>query len=144
MLYCIGAVIVDTRPFSAEEMGHSVSATWAEKAVMGTMPPSEFMGAEAETMTLSGTLLPYKLGGLTALETLKGYVGAGAVVPVMRGDGARLGNFALVSISETHKHLQRQGVGFVVSYSLSLKMMPGSGLGRMQTIEGLLSLFDAF
>ncbi|WP_319568388.1 phage tail protein [Cohaesibacter marisflavi] len=143
MLYIIGAVTVDTFPFSAEQVERSYSATWAEKAVMGRMPPSEFMGEGPESLSLSGKLLPFKLGGMTQLEALKSYMSAGTVVPVMRGDGARLGNFAVTAISESHDHLQKNGVGFVVSYRLSLKKMAGSGVGSLLTVEGLLSLFSS-
>ncbi|SNY94048.1 hypothetical protein SAMN04515647_4373 [Cohaesibacter sp. ES.047] len=138
----IGAVSVDTKPFPADSFSRSSTATWAEKAVMGTLPPSEFMGEGPESLSLSGKLLPYKLGGLSELDTLRSYLKKGEVVPVMRGDGVRLGTYALTDISEKHDHLQREGVGFVIGYSLSLKKMPETGAGQQQTVDGLLSLFE--
>ena len=143
MFYMIGAVQVDTAPFSADQVSRSFSASWAEKPVIGTMPPSEFMGEGGESFTLTGKLLPYKIGGLSELDALKAYLSKGTVVPVMRGDGTRLGNFAILSIEETHNHIMGPGIGFVIGHSVKLRRQPGTTSGGLSTIEGLLSLFDS-
>lgn len=142
MLFMLGALTIDTRPFSANKVSHSAGADWAEKPVMNALPPSEFTGEGADTLTISGQLLPYKLGGLTQLDAAHQLRKKGTVVPVMRGDGERLGNYAITSITEDHTHLQAEGVGFVVMYSISLKKMPGSTNGQQHTVESLLNLFD--
>lgn len=142
MLYMVGSVEIDTRPFPADKVSLSASSSWAEKAVIGAAPPSEFMGEGPETLSITGKLFPFKLGGLSELQVLKGYMRQGQVVPVMRGDGARLGSYAITSISDNHSLLQNGGVGFVVGYTLSLKKLPAVAGGQASTIEGLLSLFD--
>ncbi|MEJ8474441.1 phage tail protein [Roseibium algae] len=142
MLYMLGTVEIDTRPFSADDVQRNGTADLVKKPVIGGMAPSEFTGDGGETLTISGQLLPSKIGGLTELEALQEMRRQGARFPVMRGDGARLGTFAIAAISESHKTLLRDGVGFVVSYSIQMQRVQQDQGGRRQTVQGLLSLFN--
>lgn len=144
MLYQVGPVTVDTFPFSADEMSRSGLADLPAKPVMGTRPPREFMGPGEDKVTLSGQLLPSKIGGLTELAALQSLRDAGTQVPVMRGDGTMLGWYAISGISERHTDLLRDGVGFRVRYTLDLVRVGGepsrsSGSG---IVGMLLSLFE--
>lgn len=143
MLYMIGTLTLDTRPFSADEMDRTSSADLAQKAVIGGLAPSEFMGEGSEEITLSGRLLPTKIGGLTELEIAHEMRRRGARVPLMRGDGVRLGTYAIVSMEERHRDLTRSGVGFTIRYSVTLRKVPPDTGSGQQVVAGLLSLFAA-
>lgn len=143
MLYMIGTLSFDTRPFNADSMDRSATADLAEKPVIGGLAPSEFMGEGNDKITLSGLLLPSKIGGLTELEIADQMRKAGARVPVMRGDGKRIGTFSIIKLGEKHTKLMRDGVGFSVSYSIKLKKVQADRDGAIAVISGLLSLFDA-
>lgn len=143
MLYMIGTLSFDTRPFNADEFERTATADLAEKPVIGGFAPSEFMGEGEDQITLSGQLLPSKIGGLTEIEVADTMRKAGARVPVMRGDGKRLGTYSIINIREKHKHLLRNGVGFTVNYSIKLKKVQADRDGAGSVISGLLSLFDA-
>lgn len=141
-LYVLGGVVMDTRPFNADKFERRASADLVQKAVMGGLQPSEFMGEGEESLTLSGQLLPFKTGGLTELDVLDEMRRTGARFPVMRGDGKRLGTYAITDISERHRELMRDGVGFVVKYSVSLRKVQASYDGGA-VIAALLSIFQA-
>ncbi|MEP2724446.1 MAG: phage tail protein [Roseibium sp.] len=143
MLYMLGAVTVDTAPFSADDFSRSASADFAEKPVIGSLKPSEFMGEGQEQLSLSGQLLPSRIGGLTELETLDEMRRKGARFPVLRGDGTRLGTYALTQISEDHSSLMRDGVGFIIRYRLQMRKVQSDDGSGQQTVSGILSLFDA-
>lgn len=143
MLYMLGTLTLDTRPFNADAMDRQATADLAAKPVIGGLEPSEFMGEGLDEITLSGQLLPAKIGGLTELEAAHQMRRTGARFPVMRGDGTRLGWFAISRITERHADLLRSGVGFTVQYDIVMKKVrqdAGAGAG---VISGLLSLFDA-
>lgn len=141
MLYQIGSQTLDTRPFNADEMTRSASADFAAKALIGTLPGREFMGEGDDKLTLSGQILPFKVGGLTELEVLHGFRQSGQRLPVMRGDGKMFGWFAIESISESHRDLMKDGVGFRVMHTISLIKVGPEGASP-NIISGLLSLFD--
>ncbi|MDX6806300.1 phage tail protein [Terrihabitans rhizophilus] len=141
-LYQLGAVTIDTRPFNAEGADRDASADFAVKPLIGSMPGREFMGEGDDELKITGQLLPSKVGGLSELEALHGFRRGGQRLPVMRGDGRMLGWFVITSISERHTDLNRDGVGFLVGYTIS--MFRTSPEGASPAIIGsLLSLFGA-
>ncbi|WP_274626586.1 phage tail protein [Arvimicrobium flavum] len=143
MLYMIGTLALDTRPFGVNEMSRDADASIVAKPLFGAAPAKEFTGEGEDDITLSGQLLPTKIGGLTELEILHEMRRSGTQFPLMRGDGWRPGWYAITKISERHKDLGRDGVGFTVQCSISMtKVEPSVGAGQ-QIISGLLSLFGA-
>ncbi|MBP1852108.1 phage tail protein [Rhizobium halophytocola] len=142
MLYSIGALTIDTQPFSVTDVQRSARADFAAKALIGAMPSREFMGEGDDTLTLSGQLLPYRLGGLTELEMAHGLRQSGQRLPVLRGDGKRLGWFVIDSISENHRDIMRDGVGFTVAHEISLVKVSPEGAST-SVISTILSLFGA-
>lgn len=141
MLYMFGALTFDTVPFSADSVDRSASADIVKKAVIGGFQPREFMGEGDDTITISGRLLPTKTGGLTSLELAHSLRRSGARAPLIRGDGIRLGWFAISAISERHSEILWNGVGGVIDYQITFEPVqstPGDGLS---VISGLLSLF---
>lgn len=141
MLYQIGPVTMDTRPFNADKFSRSAGADIAKKPTIGGLKPKEFMGEGDETITISGKLLPTKIGGLTELGTIDGLRVAGTALPVVRGDGRSLGWYMIESVRETHKDLGANGIGFVVSYSITLtKSQPNNT--SFEIVNAILSIFD--
>lgn len=140
MLYQIGTITLDTRPFNADKMTRSSGASLPAKAVMGSLQRREFTGEGDDKIQLSGQLLPLHLGGLNELELAHGYRRAGQRIPVMRGDGKMMGWFAIESISEEHTNLYRDGVGMTVKYTISLVR---TQVGTANIVQSLLSLFNA-
>lgn len=147
MLFQIGPLTLDTRPFSAESFGRSAGADRAVKAVMGGIQPREKMGEGDDTITISGQLLPMRLGGLTELDLAYSLAEAATPLPVMRGDGRMFGWYEIDKVSDQHTDLGRFGVGFVVRYTLTLtKVGADAAVGNSQSgglVGMLLSLFEA-
>lgn len=145
MLYQIGPLALDTRPFNADAMSRQGGADHAVKPLMNTLPGREFMGEADEKISISGQLLPTRIGGLTELEMAHSLSRSGQGVPLLRGDGKMFGWFVIESISEQHGNLTRVGVGFTVKYTLNLvKVSPqAGGVGPGAGIVGmLLGLFE--
>lgn len=143
MLYMIGTLALDTRPFNVDEVSRNAAAEIVAKPLFGAFPGKEFTGEGEDDITLSGMLMPTKIGGLTELEIAHEMRRAGTRFPLMRGDGWRAGWYAITRISEQHKDLDRSGVGFSVQCSISMtKTQADSGAGQ-QIVSGLLSLFGS-
>lgn len=142
MLYMIGAVQLDTFPFSVDGVSRSGSADIAFKPLLNGLKGAEFMGEGDDDLSLRGQLLPAKIGGLSELEALRAQMTQGAALPVMRGDGLRLGTYAITDLRENHSELLRDGVGFIVRVSISMKKVPAGQSAGLQVIPALLQLFD--
>ncbi|SDR01639.1 phage tail protein [Pseudovibrio sp. Tun.PSC04-5.I4] len=135
---------MDTFPFNADKVSISGKADKAKKAVIGGIKPGEFTGDGGKTISLSGQLLPTRIGGLTELDIADTMRKTGEVFPVMRGDGKRLGNYSIKSSKETHKELERDGIGFVVNYHLVLDQEPDETPHSPDLVNDLLSVFELF
>ncbi len=141
MLYLVGAVALDTAPFSIDEMERTASADFAVKPLLRNSPPArEFMGEGDDTITLSGQLLPERIGGLTELETMHGLRRAGQRLPVMRGDGRMLGWYVITEIRERHAQLGRSGIGGTLEHTLTLVKVDPAGASP-SLLGSLISLF---
>ncbi len=141
MLYSIGTIQIDTRPFSIDAVERSASADFALKPFLGSLPGREFMGEGEDKLTISGKLLPSKVGGLTELEALHAFRMSGERLPVRRGDG-KFGWYVIEDIRESHSSLGRDGIGFEVAHSVTLAKVSPDGASP-NIIGALLSIFGA-
>lgn len=143
MLYMLGSVTIDTRPFAIDEMERTSDASIAVKPVIGGRQGKEFTGEGEDDIVLSGQILPYHIGGLDELDTLHEMRRRGARFPLQRGDGWRPGWYAIAKIHETHRELSHEGVGYIVRHQISLtRVEPDAGEGQ-QLVAGLINLFTA-
>lgn len=141
MQYWLGTVMVDTKPFNADEMDRSSDASIIAKPLIGAAPSKEGTGEGEDDITISGQLMPYHRGGLDVLELLHEMRRNLVRFPVLRGDGWRPGWYSILKINENHRELSRDGVGYVVNYRLDLtRVEPDLGAGTDQ-ISALLDLF---
>lgn len=140
MLYMIGPVAIDVFPYNVNEVSRERETDYAEKSVLGRLPPNEWVGEKSDQITLSGQLLPERLpGGMETHDVLHRMREAGEAQMVMRGDGALLGWFVISKASEKETFLGLNGVGRVAEISITLKRDgPPSAGGFM---GGFSSLF---
>lgn len=144
MLYMLGTLSLLTGGMSIDAMERNTSASIATKPLIGAYQAHEFTGEGDEEITLSGQILPQVLGGMNELETLHQMRRAGTRFPVLRGDGWRPGWFVITAISEQHREIVGNGVGFVVQHSITMVRTEADAGSGQQIVSGLLALFSAF
>jgi len=144
MLYLLGTLRVDTRPFPIDSMERTADASIVSKPVIGAAQPKEFTGEGEDEITISGEILPHRIGGLNHLETAHEMRRAGTRFSLLRGDGWRPGWYAITKINEKHSDLMRDGVGFKVAHTITMVKTGMDSGGGQQVISGLLNLFKAF
>lgn len=137
MLMKIGLVECDLA-FNIDAVSRETTHDYAEKPVVGAMPPLEDVGVGAEMLSVSGRLIPSKLGGLGTLEILRRTQLTGAPQLVVRGDGSVLGFYAVQSVSDEHSFLDRDGVGQVVD--ITVKMQKSAAPAPADFFASLFSL----
>ena len=106
MLYQIGLLSFQTNAFSIDRVRRNTRADFAVKPVVGGRKPREAIGPGDDGLTLSGTLLPFRLGGLTELDIAHGMLASQIAQPVMRGDGKSLDYHVLEDIEEDHQEIE--------------------------------------
>lgn len=140
MLYLLGPLAIQVAPFNVSDISRSGETEYAVKPVLDVEPPLERVGEGANTIDLSGQLLPRKLGGLTELELLHEMRAAGLPQYLMRGDGTPFGWMSILSVADRSTYLDARGVGQVVAVSVKLRRStrPSAGL-FFSIVTGLLS-----
>jgi phage protein U len=138
MLLKIGMVECDLA-FNIDRVARETTHDYAEKPVVGAMPPLEDVGLGPENLTVSGRLLPTKLGGLGTLELLRSAQRGGAPQFVIRGDGTVLGFYVVQAVSDEHSFLDCDGVGQVVD--IAVKMRKAAAPSPADFFSNLFGLF---
>lgn len=129
MLMMIGPVRFKMLPFNMHETGHTYGADFAEKPVVGAMPPLEFVGASPEVWTVRAMLFPEAYGGGASLTILKLMSDTGLPQYMMRGDGGLLGWVNVMKVTEKSTYLARTGVGKKIDVDIVLQRARAPGIG---------------
>ena len=132
MLAQLGSVQFEVWPLNIHEHTHEGQASFAEKPVMGRRPPLEFVGEGPDTRTLKGKLFPKKFGG--SIDALHQMRVSGKAQPFMLGNGTPQGWYVIERVNETSTHLDRDGVGKVVEFDITLKKDDPVGGGSLFSI----------
>ena len=139
MLMQIGPVAFDLR-FNLDGVTRETVRDFAEKPVIGAMPPLEDMGDGVERMALAGRLVPQKLGRLSSLDVMRAAQGTGLPQLVVRGDGRVFGWYVVTRVSDGHSFLDARGVGQMVDMTIDLaKTSQPSAEGYFSALWSLLS-----
>lgn len=139
MLMQIGPVAFDLR-FNLDGVTRETVRDFAEKPVIGAMPPLEDMGDGVERLALAGRLVPQKLGRFSSLEVLRSAQTSGLPQLVVRGDGRVFGWYVITRVSDGHSYLDARGVGQMVDMSIDLaKTSQPSAQGYFSALWSLLS-----
>lgn len=141
MLYIIGPVVIDVYPYNVHEVSRERETDFAEKSVLGRLPPNEWVGEKSDTITMSGKLLPEHLpGGVERHAMLHAMREAAEPQLVLRGDGAVLGWFLVTKATEKETLLNARGVGREIDIEITLKRddppSAGGALGSLFSLFG--------
>lgn len=88
---------------------------------VGAMPASQYLGREAETITLSGVLLPEITGGRVSLALVEEMAEQGKAWPLIEGTGYHYGAFVITALETTSTLFFADGAARRIEFTLSLK-----------------------
>lgn len=140
MLMVLGPIQFEVWPFNATEYEHGHETSFAEKPVLGTRPPLEWVGDGPEVWTLHARIFPRRFGGLDDLKKLAQARASGKPQYLMRGDGAQMGWVVIEKVDERSTYLDAKGVGQVIEIDISVKRSskPSNG-SYFSLLSGLFS-----
>ena len=120
MMLSLGQFLFGLSTVAFEEMQHQMAWRHAENARVGAAPALQFLGPEAETITLTGMQVP-EFGDRTALPRLKEMAAVGAAYALADGAGNVYGAFVIESLQLTGSHFIAEGVPRKTTFNISLK-----------------------
>lgn len=119
MIYGGFAFMLPTVPY--QNLVRQTGWRWPEQEVVGAIPAMQFTGVTAETIDLSGTLVPGFTGGRPSLEALRQLGNLGKPLPLVTGTGLFLGMWVMTSLREGQDVHHADGTPRRMTFDLSLK-----------------------
>lgn len=137
-LMSLGFFVFMRQTVPYQETSREMSWNHPTNSVVGKLPRTQFTGKAAETMTISGTLLPEITGGRLSLLALELMAERGKTYPLI--DGATfmiLGWFVIESISQQSSQFFGDGTPRRIDFTLNLKRTDDSLLAEV--IDNVMS-----
>ncbi len=95
---------------------------WEEIKRVGEDSSLQFTGKPSPVITISGVLFPRsKKEGYSQLPALRAEAGNGKPLNMVDGLGNALGQWAVISVAETHSSFSGVGLPKKIAFSISLK-----------------------
>lgn len=120
MLAALGMFVFATDSLLFDELSRDREWRHARTDRFGARPASQYLGPGAETVTLSGTLVPELAGKYSSIEKLAEMATTGDAYPLADGTGTILGQFTLDKLAERHTNLVRTGQARQITFTIEL------------------------
>lgn len=102
-------------------------------AHIGRKPANQYLGADLQTVQLSGAILPHFKGGLHQIDLMRTAANAAKPLLLVDGRGFVHGDRVVKQISEDQSVLHANGAAHKIGFSLSLEEY-GSDQGSMSAL----------
>lgn len=120
MMMYLGQFVFGLATVAFGEMQRQMAWRHPENGRVGAQPGVQYLGPEAEQITLTGVQVP-ELGQRTALEQLSQMADEGAAYTLMDGTGRVYGTYVIESLQQTGTHFVAEGLPRKTTFTLQLK-----------------------
>lgn len=116
---------VDTAAY--QSLQQSQSWGWVEQARVGSQPLLQLTGKALRSITMTGTIYPEYKGGFTQVSLMRKEADKGTPLTLLSmsetvdSSGLIVGDFVIVSVSETHRMFRGDGSPRAIEFSIELK-----------------------
>ncbi|SPJ33441.1 hypothetical protein KSP9073_01450 [Kushneria phyllosphaerae] len=121
MLMALGMFVFETHTVPYQELQRRTEWRHASQSRVGDRAAYQFIGPGADTITLSGTLLPEFTGGRLDLDEIREMADQGQAWPLVEGTGRQYGLWVITGVDETSSTLYRDGAAAKIEFSLTLE-----------------------
>ena len=120
MMMSLGLFVFSIPTAAYQQLRRSSAADWSENKRIGRRAASQFLGPGADTIALSGTLLPEFTGGPLNLDRLRTMMDGGKAFTLMDGTGNMLGYWTIRTLNHTSSVFVLEGVARKIDFDLTL------------------------
>lgn len=121
MLMALGMFVFQTRSVPYQQLQRTTQWRHASQSRVGDRPAYQFVGPGADTITLSGTLLPEFTGGRMDLDEIRAMADEGLAWPLVEGTGRQYGLWVITAVDETSSTFYRDGAAQKIEFTISLE-----------------------
>lgn len=121
MLMALGMFVFQTRSVPYQQLQRATQWRHASQSRVGDRPAYQFVGPGADTITLSGTLLPEFTGGRLDLDEIRDMADEGKAWPLVEGTGRQYGLWVITGVNETSSTFFRDGAAQKIEFTITLE-----------------------
>ena len=121
MLMALGMFVFQTRSVPYQQLQRATQWRHANQSRVGDRPAYQFVGPGADTITLSGTLLPEFTGGRLDLDEIRDMADEGKAWPLVEGTGRQYGLWVITGVNETSSTFFRDGAAQKIEFTITLE-----------------------
>lgn len=121
MLMCLGMFVFEARSVPYQQLQRSTEWRHASQSRVGDRPAYQFVGPGADTITLTGTLLPEFTGGRVDLDEIRDMADQGKAWPLVEGTGKQYGLWVITRVEETSSSFFQDGAAAKIEFTLTLE-----------------------
>lgn len=121
MMMALGFFVFDIRTAAFQELQRKTSWRHSPHHRVGKRPAYQFLGADRDTISLSGTLYPEVTSGRITLDLLRNMAETGKGWPLIEGSGRLYGFWSVTEISETDSEHVSDGTPQKIAFVIELE-----------------------
>lgn len=120
MMMTLGFFVFDRATTPYDQIQRQTDWRQAAQMPINSRPVYQYLGPDADTLTLTGSIYPEVTGGRVSLDLVRVMAEQGKAWPLIEGSGRMYGFWSITSVSETSSLLLRDGVPQKIEFSISL------------------------
>ena len=121
VLMMIGPYPFSLNTAAYDGLQRSAAWRWRAQPRVGRTPARQFLGPDAETITLSGTILPEFRGGHAQMEEMRAAADQGAPLLLVDGRGYVWGEFVIAKVDERQSVFHSDGPPRKIDFTMTLE-----------------------
>jgi phage protein U len=135
VLMSLGLFVFSTRSAPFESVERITRWNHAKKARFGQYDSSQYTGPGDDKITINGSIAPTIAGSPKNLLTLVKMAQSGKAWTMISGLGTPMGNWKILELKETRKHLLDDGQARLIEFTLQLEYYPDGDFLELGNLE---------
>lgn len=121
VMMALGAFRFGVNRASYQSFTRSAAWRWEKIDRIGRAPALQYLGPDADEITLEGVIYPHFNGGLRQMELMRAIAGTGQPMILVDGLGWVWQRWAITAVEETRSVLMADGAPLRIDFTISLQ-----------------------
>jgi phage protein U len=136
-LMSLGMFVFSIPTLAYDELQRRSSWRVARNAVVGAKDALQFLGADLDTVSLSGSAPAEISKGRASIDQLREMAAQGEAWPLVDGSGNVWGAYIITGIDERQSHFMPDGTARMIDFAIDLLEAGDAGAGSSYTAGGV-------
>lgn len=138
VMMALGSFRFGMRRESYQTLTRTADYRWAKVDRIGRDPALQYLGPDAQDITLEGVIYPHFRGGLRQVDLMRQQAGAGVPFMMVDGLGFVWRRWVIVHVQERKSYFMADGAPRKIEFTMRLQSYGNDREGALSRLGGLL------